>query len=159
MTRAQYESIFNLIQGICRQNGISFYPDLIRFTSVWKRTVGPYINRNTEVKRFQKGTAWICTPSPTWRYELIQMKSQLIDRLNRAYDHPIVKDIRVEIGNISSAEGDSNTMVGGEKKPLKTSLPKDEAAWVKRCVEDIADPDIRRYSERILTQLLMRSLG
>jgi len=158
MTRTYYDSIFNLIQQVCRQYGITFYPDLVRFTSAWKKTVGPYIERNTEVRRFYKGIAWIRTPSPTLRFELLQMKSQLIDRLNRAYGHPLVKDIRIEIGNISSREGEPVEVVGEEKSQPKITLPEEEAAWVKQCVEEIADPDIRRHSEKILTQFLFKSL-
>ncbi len=158
MSHARYDSIFNLLQKVCRQHGIAFYPNLIRFSSVWRKTVGPYIHRNTEVRRFQKGIAWIRTPSPTWRFELTQMKSQLIDRLNRAYGHPFVKDIRIEIGNISPKGNVSDEVVGGKETPQFLSLPEDEAAWVKRCVEEIPDPDLRRQSERILTRFLLKSL-
>ncbi|RTZ90906.1 MAG: hypothetical protein DSY91_05795 [Deltaproteobacteria bacterium] len=159
MTRGHYDSIFRLLQRVCHQHGIAFYPDLVRFNSLWKSTVGPYILRNTEVRRFQKGVAWIRTPSPTWRFELTQMKSQLIDRLNRAAGHPLVKDIRIEIGNISPRGEVANERVGMDPATAPTRLPKDEAAWVKRCVNEIPDPDLRRQSEKILTQFLIRSLG
>jgi hypothetical protein len=43
--------------------------------------------------------------------------------------------------------------------PERSTLPEDEAAWVKRCVSEIADPDLRRHSEKILTKFLVRSLN
>ncbi len=159
MTRKQYDTLFHLLSQVCRQHGIAFYPDLVRFNAVWKKTVGPYILRNTEVRRFQKGIAWIRTPSPTWRFELTQMKHQLIDRLNREAGHPLVKDLRIEIGNITSPKAAPEPV--GQHQPSEKALclPDDEAAWVKRCVAEISDPDLRRYSEKILTNFLIRSLN
>ena len=158
MTRRHYDPIFHLLQRVCRQHGIAFYPDLIRFNAIWKKTMGPYILRNTEVRRFQKGVAWIRTPSPTWRFELTQMKSQLIDRLNREAGHPFVADLRVEIGNIAPREDIPEAIVGLEAPRETERLPDDEAAWIRRCVSEIPDPELRQSSERILTKFLLRSL-
>ena len=156
--RRRYDPIFHLLRRVCRQHGIAFYPDLIRFNTLWKRAVGPYILRNTEVRRFQKGVAWIRTPSPTWRFELTQMKSQLIDRLNREAGHPFVTDLRIEIGNISPRNDAGEAVVGTGVPQDVLRLPNDEAAWVRRCVSEIKDPDLRRSSEKILSKLLLRSL-
>ncbi len=159
MTRRHYDPIFRLIHRVCRQHGIAFYPDLVKFNALWKKSVGPYILRNTEVRRFQKGVAWIRTPSPTWRFELIQMKSQLLDRLNRAAGHPFVKDLRIEIGTIAPHEDVPDAVVGEETSQEVARLPEDEAAWVRRCVAEISDPELRRHSEKILTKFLIRSLN
>jgi len=158
MTRRHYDPIFRLIQRVCRQYGIAFYPDLVKFNALWKKSVGPYILRNTEVRRFQKGVAWIRTPSPTWRFELIQMKSQLLDRLNRAAGHPFVKDLRIEIGTIAPREDVPDAVVGKGTSQEVIRLPEDEAAWVRRCVAEISDSELRHRSEKILAGLLARSL-
>lgn len=157
--RRHYDPIFHLIQRVCRQHGIAFYPDLVRFNTVWKKTVGPYILRNTEVRRFRKGVAWIRTPSPTWRFELTRMKAQLLDRLNRAAGHPFVKDLRIEIGTIAPQRDLPGTAVEVEASREVICLPEDEADWVKRCVAEVPDPELRRHSERILMRFLARSLN
>jgi hypothetical protein len=159
MTRRHYDSIFRLIHRVCRQHGIAFYPDLVKFNALWKKSVGPYILRNTEVRRFQKGVAWIRTPSPTWRFELTQMKHQLLDRLNREAGHPFVKDLRIEIGTIAPRKDVPDAVVGKETSQEVARLPEDEAAWVRRGVAEISDPELRRHSEKILTKFLIRSLN
>ncbi len=159
MTYRHYDPISRVMQRICRQHGIPFYPDLVKFAALWRKTMGPYILRNTEVRRFQKGVAWIRTPSPTWRFELTQMKSHLIDRLNHAAGHPFVRDLRIEIGAITSENAAPEPNPRNETEREVYSLPPDETAWVKRCVEDIQDPDLRRQSENILTRFLIRSLN
>ena len=158
MSRARYDSLFSLLQKVCRQHGIAFYPHLIRFSSIWKKAVGPTISQNTEVRHFQRGIAWIYTPSPTWRFELTQMKSQLIDHLNRAYGHQVVKDLRFEIGTLSARGAGPLETSGEEERPRVTHLSEDEAAWIKRCVSEIPDPKLRQSSERILARFLLKSL-
>ncbi len=158
MTRRYYDPISRLIHRVCRQHGIAFYPDLVKFNTAWKKVVGPYILRNTEVRRFQKGVAWIRTPSPTWRFELTQMKTQLLDRINREIGHPFVQDLRIEIGNISPCPDVPASPVG-ERPPREARLPEEEAAWVRRCVAEIPDPELRRSSEKLLRKFLMRSLN
>jgi predicted nucleic acid-binding Zn ribbon protein len=159
MTRKHYDTLFYLLKKVCRQHGIAFYPDLVQFTALWKKTMGPYILRNTEVHRFQKGIAWIRTPSPTWRFELTQMKPQLIDRLNREAGHPFVKDLKIEIGNVTTTVADAEPIGRAPLPQESLRLPEDEAAWIKRCVSEISDSDLRRCSEKILTRFLIRSLN
>ncbi len=158
MSYRPYDSLFHLLQGVCRRHGIAFYPDQIRFAGLWRKVVGPYVRRNTEIRRFQKGIAWIRTPSPTWRFELTQMKAPLIDRLNQAYGRPFVKDLRFEIGPVIPKEETPETEAREGKEAHPRVLRDDEAAWVRRCVEEISDPSLRRRSEKVLARFLLKSL-
>jgi hypothetical protein len=156
MQSLRYDAISNVIGRVCRRFGVKFYPELAKFSAIWRETVGLPIYRNTEVKRFQKGIAWIKTPSPTWRFELTQMKSQVIDRLNKVYGYPKVKDIRINIGPISPRGEVAATPMAVEKIPPLSALPPDEAAWIRKCTEEIPDEDIRQSSQRILSAYLTR---
>lgn len=156
MRRPAYDAIDRVIGRICRRFGVKFYPELVKFSAIWRKSVGPPIYRNTEVKRFQKGIAWINTPSPTWRFELTQMKSQVLDQLNRTYGYSKVKDIRIHIGPIAPRGEAGTTPMAVEKIPPLATLPPDEAAWIRKCTEEITDEDIRRSSQQILASYLTR---
>ncbi len=60
---------------------------------VWPKAVGPKISAVTEPERVEDGKLFVRVESPTWRMELILIKRQIIDRVNREIGSQVISDI------------------------------------------------------------------
>ncbi len=64
-----------------------------RAVGLWPQAVGPKIAAVTHPERVEDGKLFVQVESPTWRMELILIKSQIIDRLNREIGSRVISDI------------------------------------------------------------------
>ena len=71
----------------------------------WKEVVGPRIAAHTEAIRVADGKVYVRASSSAWKTELVFMKSDIIDRLNRSVGKRVISDIVfVGGGNGSASE-------------------------------------------------------
>ena len=61
--------------------------------ALWDQVVGPRIAENTEALGVEDGKLFIRVLSSSWKTELIFVKSEMIQRLNRAVGRKAIKDI------------------------------------------------------------------
>jgi predicted nucleic acid-binding Zn ribbon protein len=59
----------------------------------WKQIVGPRIAAHTEALRVENGKVYVRAASSAWKTELVFMKADIIDRLNRAVGKRVITDI------------------------------------------------------------------
>lgn len=59
----------------------------------WEQAVGPRIAAHTEALRVADGKVYVRTTSSAWKNELVFMKSDIIDRLNRSVGRRVISDI------------------------------------------------------------------
>lgn len=68
----------------------------------WNQVVGPRIAAHTEAIRVADGKVYVRAASSAWKTELVFMKSDIIDRLNRSIGKRVISDI-VFVGGGSSS--------------------------------------------------------
>jgi len=59
----------------------------------WKEVVGPRIAAHTEAIRVADGKIYVRATSSAWKTELVFMKADIIDRLNRSVGKRVISDI------------------------------------------------------------------
>jgi predicted nucleic acid-binding Zn ribbon protein len=69
----------------------------------WEQIVGPRIAAHTEAVRVEDGKVYVRAASSAWKTELVFMKSDIIDRLNRAVGKRVITDIVFVGGGSGSA--------------------------------------------------------
>lgn len=61
--------------------------------ALWSQTVGPRIAEKTEALGVEDGKIFVRVHSSSWKTELVFVKPEIIDRLNRAVGRKVIKDI------------------------------------------------------------------
>lgn len=61
--------------------------------ALWSQVVGPRIAEKTEALGVEDGKMFVRVLSSSWKTELIFVKSEMIQRLNRAVGRKAIKDI------------------------------------------------------------------
>lgn len=61
---------------------------------IWKNVVGNEIGEVTAPKSITDGVLNVSVTKPTWRHELIYLKSEIIFKLNSALGRSVVRDIQ-----------------------------------------------------------------
>lgn len=64
-----------------------------RAVSLWKVVLGPTVNRHTKHVALHDGIMHVELTSSVVRQELLMMKQQIIDALNKATGQDIIRDI------------------------------------------------------------------
>ena len=65
----------------------------INIQSLWEKTVGEAISKNTKIKSFKKGTVIIKVSNPIWRNELSLQKQSIIEKLKTTDPELNIKEI------------------------------------------------------------------
>lgn len=85
--------IGSLIHTILCQLGIDKKIKQHEILDIWSVVVGDQISKVTKAESIKDGKLFISVKHPTWRNELIYLKNELIERLNKEMKQEIVKDI------------------------------------------------------------------
>jgi predicted nucleic acid-binding Zn ribbon protein len=72
----------------------------------WKQVVGPRIAAHTEAIRVADGKMYVRASSSAWKTELVFMKPEIVDRLNRSVGKAVISDI-VFVGGGSSSPSET----------------------------------------------------
>lgn len=67
------------------------YPKLIE--SQWKYILGPTLVQHCKFKKLDKSVLFIQVNAADWLRELIELKSQLIDKINRYFNKQLISNI------------------------------------------------------------------
>ena len=60
---------------------------------IWSETVGEMVGKNTEVESVEHGIIKVKVSNSSWRQELQFKKKEIIEKLNKALNQNIIKDI------------------------------------------------------------------
>ncbi len=84
------EALSELVEHLGIKSKIQEYDAVVR----WESIVGPQIAKVATAKSIQKGLLIIRVSNGPWRHELSIRKREIIEKLNSALGHDVVKDIR-----------------------------------------------------------------
>ena len=71
----------------------------------WGKIIDEPIASQTEALKFYKGIIYVETASSVWANELTYLKKELIEKLNRRFDKPVVKDIKFLVKGVKYGKG------------------------------------------------------
>lgn len=62
--------------------------------TLWDKIVGEQIARVATAQRVDQHVLYVAVPSASWRAELTMRKREIIEKINHAVGHSVVRDIR-----------------------------------------------------------------
>ena len=117
-----------------------------RIFGQWERCVGVMIARHAQPQSFRGGKLLLIVDSPAWMQQLILLKTEIIEKLNKILDNSAIKDIKLKLGEIKVI----HECIPEEAAQI--SLRPDERARIEQYVsliDDIATRDtVRRVIEK-----------
>jgi predicted nucleic acid-binding Zn ribbon protein len=85
--------IGNLINSVLHQLGLDKKIKQFEIVDLWSNIVGEQISKVTKAETIKDGKLYVSVEHPTWRNELLYLKKELIDKINKEMKQEIVKDI------------------------------------------------------------------
>jgi len=89
---AQY-NINKLIKSFLNQNQKNTLFQERHIIDIWHREMGDFIVQNTQSVSIKNGILVVKLINASLRFELLGMRSSIIEKLNKAVDADVVKDI------------------------------------------------------------------
>ena len=62
---------------------------------VWNEAVGPTLAAQTQPVQLRNGKMEVAVPSAAWRNQLIFMKREIINKINRSMGREVVTDLKL----------------------------------------------------------------
>lgn len=124
----------------------------MKIWQVWKDAVGPQISARAMPASFRDGVLTVRVAGSSWMQQLSLMKVEIATRLNEEVGEPLVREIFLKQGSIAMEPPEEAPFT-----PPSRELSSEESAWIKAQGEEIADPELRRTMESLLSRHL-RSL-
>lgn len=84
----------------------------------WKEVVGPTISQNAEPVGLRYGTLYVWVKNSSWMHQMIYMKDQMQETINRKMESDFVKNIRFTL-NRHEVPGEQN-----QQENLKQQIAK-----------------------------------
>jgi hypothetical protein len=116
---------------------------------VWDSAVGKQIASRARPVSFRAGTLTVTVTSAPWMQQLTFLKKGIMDKLNALLGDELVRDIYLKAGN--------NEPVISRKTPLirnKRQLSTEERQKIAEQTDSVADPELRKALERLLSRHL-----
>ncbi|MEA1969790.1 MAG: DUF721 domain-containing protein [Thermodesulfobacteriota bacterium] len=76
--------------------------EMTRIWEIWKDAVGDTIAQNAQPGAFKKNTLIVHVSSSVWMHHFKFLKQDMLNNINQALNHELVKDIRFKIANLHS---------------------------------------------------------
>jgi predicted nucleic acid-binding Zn ribbon protein len=86
-------SLSQALHGLLRSWGVDGKIREHQAVDFWGQIVGPRIAEETESLRVEDGKIFVRVRSSSWKTELVFMKPEIIQRLNRAVGRRVIEDI------------------------------------------------------------------
>ena len=86
-------SLSKALHGMLRSWGVDGKIRESQAVAFWSQIVGPRIAEVTESLRVEDGRMFVQVQSSSWKNELVFMKTEIIQRLNKAVGRKVIKDI------------------------------------------------------------------
>ena len=109
--------------------------------------IGPPLTENAEPAFFRSGVLTLTVGKSAWLTELTFLKGEVMERMNAALGKPVVKDIRLRLGNLRRPPPP-------KVKPVRLSAA--ELERVEGWAQEISDPEVREAMMRAAAQSVAR---
>lgn len=110
-----------------------------RVLNLWNEVIGDKIKDHTEAKYINHGTLFVTVDSSTWAHQLLFMKNQFTNKINKRLEAKIVKDIRFNIGKIFRKKNTKEN----KKEYLDINLDSKEKESLNNIIKSISDKELQ----------------
>ena len=86
-------SIKDVIDKIARQTGLGSKLKEVKILEQWYKEVGIEISNHTTPIKLFNGKLFVKVDSPVWMSQLTFIKKDIIDKINKAMNEKLIKDI------------------------------------------------------------------
>ncbi len=114
--------------------------------NLWDRVVGEYIAKNSCPEHITNGILYVKVKNSLWLQELVLLKNNLIESLNKGMGMEIVKDIHFKIGKL---ENKGKYKKEKQKKERK-GISREDIGRIERVTSLIKDEEIREIIKRVM---------
>ncbi len=111
---------------------------------LWSDVVGKDIEKKTQPVRFIGRRLYVTVSSSPWMSELMHLKTNIKDKLNRELLEDAVEDIVFKLGRVSKEDKKHMT------PDTDNSISREDAAFVKKAVSGIKDGELRSFLARVM---------
>lgn len=130
--------------------GINARLKAYRILRLWSDVVGKDIAKKTEPVRFIGRKLYVTVSSSPWMSELMHLKINIKDKLNRELSENAVEEIVFRLGRISKE--DKKHII----QNTDNTLSRDDVAFVKKAVSEIKDAELRSLIARVMEKHKVR---
>lgn len=137
----------SVLSGILDNLGISSKIEQHRIWLVWEAAVGTQIAKNAIPARIRNNVLEVKVAHAVWMQQLQLLKPRLIEQINKHLGDTPITDLYFRRGQ-----------VGGETKPVPKparelpELTAEELSGIHQLTKDIADDEVRRALDSLLTK-------
>ena len=105
---AKPDQLGNVLENALKATNMQIELSLQRLWRQWDDLVGPAIAKNARPAAIKGKLLLVNVSSAPWMQQLQYLKNDLMEKLNAAFDTPIVKDIRFKIGPMDDGKMDND---------------------------------------------------
>ena len=105
---AKPDQLGNVLENALKATNMQIDLSLQRLWRQWDDLVGPAIAKNARPAAIKGKLLLVNVSSAPWMQQLQYLKNDLMEKLNAAFDTPIVKDIRFKIGPMDDGKMDND---------------------------------------------------
>ncbi|MBP9020735.1 MAG: DUF721 domain-containing protein [Syntrophobacterales bacterium] len=150
---AQLERLGNILQVALKRRNVSLNVKDDRLWGAWKKAVGPLIDAQTAVDRFERQTLFVKVSGPAWMQQLQFMKPEVKARVNEILGQDLVKDIYFSVGYIA---GTGTAAKETYTPPTNLSLSEREKRQIDKCLSVVSDGELGEILRRAMTRNFIR---
>ncbi|WP_018249399.1 DUF721 domain-containing protein [Orenia marismortui] len=128
--------------------GISKKIEEKKILDLWSKITGNEIKKHTEAKYINQGILFITVDNPVWSHQLLFMKKDLINKINKELNKKLVKDIRFQSGKIKSKIIEE--IEEDKKSYVNIELNNSDIREVEDTSNLITDPELKKKFSKLL---------
>ena len=142
--RSNLSGIGDLLSEAMSSAGLTDQARRFDISRIWREAVGPRIAERTAPYSFNRGTLVVKVASAAWQNELTFLKTQILEKVNRALGGEVVRELRVLSGRVPDADS-------GRRKPRPPPEPcAQDLDAARETAKSIGDEEIRKSFARAM---------
>lgn len=116
-----------------------------RIFGQWEKTVGSVIAQHACPLSLRGKRLFLAVDSPAWMQQLSLLKPEIIRKVNAALGKEAVKEITLNIGEVSRAENKQSSHLSG-----RAVLSVEDRERIESCLAEIKDPEVKQAVRRVM---------
>ncbi len=150
MSQEGLKSIKEVLEKITSQKEWSKGGTILRWRDLWRKSVGPYVARNTELVGVRGRKAVIAVAHSVLASELAIQKPLILEKLRQMGREKAPQDLIFKVDPTLPWEGDA------PPTPAPTDLDATTREEIEKLIAPLKDPELKRSFTKILTYSLQR---
>lgn len=140
------QRLSSTLGGLLKARGMLSRLSEFRIFGQWEKTVGSLIARHASPVSLRGTRLFLAVDSPAWMQQLSLLKPEIIGKVNAALGKEAVKDITLNIGEVSLAEKKPTAQAPSGSSVLNA----EDRERIESCIREIKDPEVKQAVRRVI---------